>query len=304
MVFAGDVTLSKYFAHDVGDNFSYPFAYMHWFGEADITMVNLETPMTAGGTRQHKEFTFHGRPKYGGMLKDAGVDLVTLANNHIFDYGKDGLLDTIELLDSLGIQHVGAGMNIDSARSPVIIEVRGMSIGFLGYLDSIRTNNLHFATPVSGGPARWDTSYFLQDIAKLKAQTNFVVVNVHWGVEKSRSPFHRQRELAHRAIDAGADLIIGHHPHVLQGIERYRGKVIAYSLGNFLFGGNSLSSYSTAVLKISIPASSPADAQASVIPVGAHHWQLSELKGMPALRILNTIKSYSMWFPETIFQKQ
>lgn len=296
LAFAGDVTLAAHFADEVGDSLSYPFAGLGWFGDADVTMVNLENAMTTGGTRQPKEFTFRGVAKYAKMLRSAGVDLVTIANNHIYDFGDDGLMDTIELLDSVGIRHVGAGSNMDSARAPVILTVKGIRIGFLGYLDSIRTVNLRFASADSPGPASWDPGDFLKDITGLRPRVDFIVVNVHWGVEKSHTPTPRQIDFAHRAIDAGADIIIGHHPHVLQGVECYRGRTICYSLGNFLFGGNSRNTYPTAVVKVSMAAASPESYDLKVLPIVVRRWQPRLAEGPEAEEILSDIGRYSEMF--------
>ena len=184
---------------------------------------------------------------------------------------------------------------------PVIIDVNGMRIGFLGYFDSIRTVSLRFADDTSAGPAGFNVDSLCEDITKLKTLADYVVINFHWGVEKSHETQERQIEFAHQSIDAGADLIIGHHPHVLQGIERYNGKVIAYSLGNFIFGGNSHHSYPTAVLRISIPVRSPSEYRTRLIPIFVKKWQPYALKGSRARRIVRQVKEYSSVFPDNIF---
>ena len=301
LMFAGDVTLADFFEREVGDSLSYPFARMKWFGDADLTMVNLENPMTLRGTRVEKEYNFRANPKYARLLHGSGIDLVTLANNHILDYGSEGVFDTIANLDSAEVRHVGAGLNLDAARKPVIVDINGLRIGFLGYLDSIRTRTLQFAGDSTAGPAGFTMDSLLQDIARLRDQADYIVINYHWGVEKSHETQQRQIDIAHRAIDAGADLIVGHHPHVLQGIERYKGKVIAYSLGNFIFGGNSHHSYATAVLRISIPVRSPSAYRARIIPVYVERWQPYALKGSGARRILRQVEDYSEIFPDNIF---
>ena len=301
LYFGGDVNFGLFFADKIHDDLSYPFDRMKWLGEADVAMVNLENAMTRRGKRQHKEFVFHTKPKYGQLLREARIGLVTLANNHIYDYGREGIFDTMELLDSLGIKHVGAGANIDSARSPVIVERKGLRVGFLGYMDSISTTNLYFAKARKAGPAVLNRGYLVEDIGKLKAKCDFVVINIHWGVEKSRTPLQRQIELAHAAIDAGADLIIGHHPHVLQGIEVYRGKVIAYSLGNFLFGGSSRESYPTALLKVTIPVRAIDSARCEIVPIYVDHWQPRAFEGTGGTGVIDTIRHYSREFEKSIF---
>ena len=304
MYFAGDVVLANHFEEEVGDSLSTPFAKLRWFGESDITMVNLENPITTRGEVTPKEFNFRQHPKYTSMVRNAGIDIVTLGNNHIYDFGDAGVFDTIHDLDSLGIGHVGAGMNITEARKPVIREIRGMRIAFLGYLGFVKTSYLPSASATEAGPAIFTIANLKQDIAGLRGHADYIVVNIHWGVEKSHEPEERQIALAHAAIRAGADLIIGHHPHVLQGIERYRGKIIAYSLGNFIFGGKAINSYPTAVLKIELPSRRPARAQAAVIPVDIERWQASALQGAKADSVLREVRSYSEIFRETIFRKR
>ena len=304
LYFAGDVTLANHFEEDVGDSFSYPFARMQWFSDADITMVNLENPITTRGMSVPKEFNFRAHPKYTRMLKDAGIDIVTLGNNHIYDYGDEGVFDTVENLDSLGIKHVGAGRNIEDARQPVIFNVKGIRIAYLGYLGFVKTSYPYFASTTKAGPSLFSIENLKEDIGKLHEVVDYIVVNMHWGVEKNHFPEEHQVYLAHEAIRAGADLIVGHHPHALQGIERYRGKIIAYSLGNFLFGGKADHSYSTVVLKVRIPTRMPLKARASVIPIYVKKWQPYAAEERKAKSILHQIRFYSDIFRDNIFRRR
>jgi len=304
MIFGGDVTLTGAFENDVGGDLSFPFQRSRWLGDVDITMVNFENPMTSRGNRIRKEYNFRCNPKYVTLLKDAGIDIVTLANNHVYDFGDEGVFDTIDLLDSAGIKHVGAGKNLASARSPFIFHARGKRIVFLAYLDSVRTSSLLFATDSTAGPANADLSAMQRDIQAIRDSADFIVVNLHWGIEKSREPTERQVELAHRLIDFGADLIIGHHPHRLQAIERYHGKVIAYSLGNFVFGGNRRNTYLTAALKITVDSLASRMATAQLVPVQVRKWQPLLLTGRRAAALVRYVKRCSSRFPESIFKKR
>ena len=304
MIFGGDVTFAAAFENDIDDSTSFPFRRSEWLRDADITMVNLENPITERGTRVRKEYNFRCNPKYASLLKDAGIDIVTLANNHIYDYGNDGVFDTIDLLDSLDIKHVGAGKNLSSARTPVIIHAQGKRIAFLAYLDSIHTKKLRFVTDSIAGPVNVNLTSIENDIQSLRDSADFVVINLHWGVEKSREPTDRQISIAHTLIDFGADLIIGHHPHVLQAIEKYHGKIIAYSLGNFVFGGIRRNTYTTAVLKVTLDSSADEAASAELLPVHVRRWQPLLLTGSRANALMKYVRKRSLRFPESIFKKR
>lgn len=187
--------------------------------EDDLSIINLEGTFTDSDQRQEKTFAFKADPEYVSILTGSSIEAANLANNHSRDYGEESYTDTIETLEQAGIASFGYDQ-VD------ILEVNGVKVGLTGiyelaeHLDKqeeVRTN-----------------------IAALKeAGAQVIIVNFHWGIEKEYLPNDTQKTLAHLAIDEGADLVIGHHPHVLQGIERYKGKYIAYSLGNFSFGGNS-----------------------------------------------------------------
>lgn len=187
--------------------------------EDDLSIINLEGTFTDSDQRQEKTFAFKADPEYVSILTGSSIEAANLANNHSRDYGEESYTDTVETLEQAGIASFGYDQ-VD------ILEVNGVKVGLTGiyelaeHLDKqeeVRTN-----------------------IAALKeAGAQVIIVNFHWGIEKEYLPNDTQKTLAHLAIDEGADLVIGHHPHVLQGIERYKGKYIAYSLGNFSFGGNS-----------------------------------------------------------------
>ena len=187
--------------------------------EDDLSIINLEGTFTNSDQRQEKTFAFKADPEYVSILTGSSIEAANLANNHSRDYGEESYTDTVETLEQAGIASFGYDQ-VD------ILEVNGVKVGLTGiyelaeHLDKqeeVRTN-----------------------IAALKeAGAQVIIVNFHWGIEKEYLPNDTQKTLAHLAIDEGADLVIGHHPHVLQGIERYKGKYIAYSLGNFSFGGNS-----------------------------------------------------------------
>lgn len=187
------------------------------FNADDITTGNLETTFTDSTKKAEKEFAFKGPAAYAKTLPLGGIEGVNLSNNHIYDYLEKGFQDTLKALEAENVNYFGEGHHW-------ITEVKGVKIGFLGYKGYWYDNNV--------------LKKIKSDIALLKEQTAFVVINFHWGDENSYTPNSTQKYLAHYAIDQGADLIVGHHPHVIQGLEKYKGKIIAYSMGNFAFGGN------------------------------------------------------------------
>jgi poly-gamma-glutamate capsule biosynthesis protein CapA/YwtB (metallophosphatase superfamily) len=189
----------------------------HIFKDDDITTVNLETTFTESKKKADKQFTFKGPASYAKILTLGDIEGVNISNNHIYDYLQQGFNDTLSALEAQEVSYFGEGHKW-------IKEVQGVKVGFLGY------------------KGYWYDKAFLKkldnDIETLEKEVDFIVVNFHWGVEGAYSPNGTQKYLAHYAVDKGADLIVGHHPHVIQGIENYKGRIIAYSLGNFAFGGN------------------------------------------------------------------
>lgn len=205
---------------------------------ADLNMVNLECPITDRGfAMEGKQYTFRMAPKTASVLRNQGIGLVSLANNHSMDFGWEGLAQTISLLEAHGIGHAGAGEDLKAARRPVIREAHGIRLGVLAY--SLTFPETYYAEQSRPGTAFGHKTDIEADVAQLRSQVDLVVVSFHWGAELRKDPKEYQVELAHAAIDAGADLIVGHHPHVVQSVEVYKAKPIFYSLGNFIFGSYS-----------------------------------------------------------------
>ncbi|MDH4227443.1 MAG: CapA family protein [Deltaproteobacteria bacterium] len=203
---------------------------------ADAVIMNLESPLTNHSkTYIEKEFHIKAPPYAIESVKSASVDVATLANNHMMDFGEPGLRDTLAALDAAGIARAGAGLDSKEARRPAIFEKDGVRVAVLSYS---RTYPLEFyATAKRAGTASGVEANIESDIKKARRDgADIVVVTFHWGAERVRMPKPYQIELAHLSIDSGADLVIGHHPHVTQPIEKYKGGVIFYSLGNFVFG--------------------------------------------------------------------
>ncbi len=207
--------------------------------EADIFMVNQEFPFTDRGTAaEDKQFTFRVPPAKVSLLTEMGVDIVTMANNHILDFGPEGITDSLAALDGAGIRHVGAGEDLEQAKALEILEVKGRKIGFLGVSRVYMAASWAAGAGHPGVFSTYDPTLALQEIRAAKEKCDHLVVYVHWGIERNTAPEEYQREMGRQYIDAGADLVVGSHPHVLQEIEYYKGKPIAYSLGNFVFGSS------------------------------------------------------------------
>jgi len=200
---------------------------------ADLAMVNLEGPAPAKATYHPHGMTFNFDQSFLAGLKYAGIDVVSLANNHIGNAGRQGILDTIAALNKLGIAHSGAGANTAAARTPALFTVDGVKVALLAY-DSIASS--YGAGPAKPGSAQLSWGTAPDDIrAARSAGAQVVIVYPHWGLEYHTGPTSAERTWAHQMIDAGADLIIGNHAHWAGAMEVYKGKPIWYALGNFVF---------------------------------------------------------------------
>jgi len=236
--FVGDVMM----AGRVGDlleekGYDYPYTHVRsLFQTDDYTVANLETPVTNRGVpASNKQYVYKSSPKAITPMRKAGVDLVNLANNHIMDQGESGLLDTLAFLRQNQVAYVGAGADAAEAYAPHLVERNGLTIAFLGFSRVVPHVSWYAGDGKPGVAATYDPALALEAIKQARTKADLVVVIAHWGREKEDFPVDYQRSLAKRYIDAGADLVVGGHPHVLQGLESYRGKWIAYSLGNFIF---------------------------------------------------------------------
>lgn len=210
--------------------------------QADLMCLNNEfTYSTNGSPLEGKAYTFRANPKRVEVLKELGVDVVGLANNHVYDYGKQALLDTFSILEEAGIPYVGAGRNLEEAMEPYYTEIDGKTIAIVAASRAEKNKMTPQATETDPGILRcYDTELFLQEIAEAKEQADFVIAFVHWGTEYSTVLEEVQLSTGKEYIDAGADVIIGAHSHCLQGVEYYEGKPIFYSLGNYWFNGKTL----------------------------------------------------------------
>ena len=205
--------------------------------EVDLMWINNEFVFSDRGEPiGDKMWTFRGATQNVKYLHDLGIDIVGLANNHVFDFGEESFLDTLDTLKGAGIPYVGAGLTLDEASSPVYLEANGVKVAYVAASRAEYT----IYTPEAGKYTPgimwcYDNELFLEEIREAAANADYVVALPHWGVEHSTELEYEQIESAHAYIDAGADAVIGAHPHILQGLEYYEGKPIMYSLGNFWF---------------------------------------------------------------------
>jgi poly-gamma-glutamate synthesis protein (capsule biosynthesis protein) len=234
--------------------FAYPWsAEEQTLSQADITICNLENALTTRGEPSPSQDSFpqRGDPAAVDAMKEAGVDLVVLANDHVMDYGADGLADTLSALDRAGIAHCGAGFNESQASSPTVMEISGSRIAFLAFSRVILPG--YAAEPDKPGVATIDDIAALEEaVSKARAVSDCVVVYFHWGELGSSNPQADEMELAAAATDAGACLVLGSHPHVLQGLQRRGSALIAYSLGNFIFNPPREEGRQTGILQVTL----------------------------------------------------
>lgn len=201
--------------------------------KSDIAVGNLEGPLTERPPVWPPwRFCLRGHPEYARLLRSAGFGAISLANNHIMDYGWEGVEETISSLSGAGVRTFGAGVNLTSARAPLRIVLGGVGLSFLGYSD-VPVNAPFYATATRAGAAPAGVEMMIEDIRRARRAGDIVVVCIHWGQEMVSCPSPRQRRTARKLISAGASLILGHHPHVLQGIEKIQTGLVAYSLGTY-----------------------------------------------------------------------
>jgi len=233
----GDILLDRDVRTMIEKNgINYPFESIRGIvSNQDLAFFNMECPVvdSLDGFPINKRYSFRAEPEYIKGLKYAGFNIASVANNHTIDYGKSGFLKTIELLNQDSIFTLGGGINQNEAFKPLLIEKNGETFAFFGMLEFLLegiTFNENKPYPAYGQIDR-----LCESIKNLNSDIDNIIVSFHWGKESSLIPTSRQVEYAHMVIDAGADLVLGHHPHVLQSIETYHDKLILYSLGNFVF---------------------------------------------------------------------
>lgn len=242
---------------------NYPFELSREIlSRAEVSFANLECPLCPAAEARpvRKRHSFRGEPEYAYGLRDAGFDIVSIANNHSMDCGPGGLRATVRALGSAGIAFCGDSAGRASYR-PTIIEKNGLKLAFIAYTD------FSVATTADSG----NIAALVAAIGAARDSNDFVIVSMHWGRELDSLPSGRQKRIAHRIADAGAGLVIGHHPHVLQGIELYKGILILYSLGNFVFDNSQRDQSRSAIFRCSIGHDGIDSAE--IIPISINAWR-------------------------------
>ncbi len=240
LTLCGDVfTGAEFAAAEVSYGKGYGFLQVSpYLRASDLSIVNLETAITErGSTKKRAGYAFRAKASTLSVLIDAGIDAVSIANNHVYDFGDEGLMDTLDALEQAGIPYTGAGINLEDAAKAVFLKTKGYTIGFLAF-DQYIPWEAWSATESTPGVAtftREKYAYLLRRVTETAKECDCLVVSLHWGTEYTYKASAWEQEVAHAIIDAGGDVIYGHHPHVLQGIELYKGCPILYSCGNFLF---------------------------------------------------------------------
>jgi len=237
LIVVGDIMLSRMVAYKINlhQDINYPFLkVVDYLQTADLVFGNLECPISEGPPVDLQTMIFRADPGVEQALRKTGFSVLSLANNHTFNAGHQGLEDTFVYLDQVGIKYVGAGESSARAYEPVFVEKKKMKFAFLAYTDPVFVP-LSFQDQDNSSIAVMDIERMIVGVQQARQKADIVVISLHAGNEYTDKPNQIQIEFAHAAIDAGADLVIGHHPHVIQEIEKYEGKYIFYSLGNFVF---------------------------------------------------------------------
>lgn len=292
----GDVSLAENWAiseaydeRKAGLNSILSSNVVNYFNAADIMLVNNEFAYSTRGTPLNKAYTFRADPSRVNILKELGVDIVSLANNHAYDYGPDAFADTLATLDSAGISYIGAGKNIDEAKKPTYFIVNGYKFAFTAATRAEKNIVTPAATENSSGVLRtYDPTEYLGVISEAAEKSDYCIAYVHWGAEGSHDIEAGLPEMGAKFIDAGADIVIGAHAHVLQGIEFYKGKPIVYNLGNFIFNGKTME---TGILEIT--ANRNLEMTYRFIPCLQNNCYTKTLSGDDAIEVLKMMKHYS-----------
>jgi poly-gamma-glutamate capsule biosynthesis protein CapA/YwtB (metallophosphatase superfamily) len=239
-----------------------------WLRAADIAFGNLESAVSRRGTPFPKQFNFRGTPAaLAGLRRHSGIDVLNLANNHVGDYGPQATLDTVRGVERLGMKAVGAGQSLSRALAPQVIERLGVRVGFVGFSNIAP---IEFAADERRPGTAWATPESIASAVRAaRARADIVVATFHWGIEKQTLESADQRALAEMAVDAGAQLVIGAHPHTLQPVRREGASLVAFSLGNFVFGAYANDTSTTGVLEVDLTAEG----------VSAARWRAGRISG-------------------------
>ncbi len=240
LVFAGDIMLDRGVrrkTEEHGEDYTFPFLIIKddLVGDTDIMFGNLESVISDQGRDVGGQYSFRAPPEAVEALRYLSFDIVSLANNHAFDWGRDAFEDTMKRLQEEEIEYAGAGFDYEEAHTAKTITLGddALKVGFLGYTEFLFPYAI--AQENRSGVTDFTEENMVRDIEKAKEEVDILIVTFHYGTEYQREPNEKQIRWSQKAIDAGADFVIGHHPHVTQPVEEYNNSFIAYSLGNFVF---------------------------------------------------------------------
>ncbi len=278
----GDIMLDRSVAEAITpEHPEGPFAHvLDVLQSADLTVGNLESAVSDLGQARQKSYTFRAPPLAAAGLAAAGFDLVSIANNHSLDFGPEALVDTVEQLRAASVEVVGGGRDNEEAYRYRVLTAHGVRVAFLGLAEVPNDNgydrSVWIAAPGKPGIAWVDEERMAATVREAAQAAEVVVVMLHFGIEGASEPLERQRQLSRSAIDAGANLVVGSHPHVLQKLEDYGGGLIAYSLGNFVFDGFEGDANKSGILLVSFAADGSPSWRMEPVSIG---WD-----GLPRLR--------------------
>lgn len=261
--------------------------------QADLYIADHEYVASNGGVKAYYQlYTFRAPLEREKLWQEMGTDIITLANNHTLDYGVESLRDTMKELTDLDISFVGAGNNLEEAITPCVKEVNGKKIAVFGSTRFVPQGSWYATESNPGLLTSYESTpyygYILEAIKKAKESYDYVIIYVHFGVEKNHTVAEFQKNIAHGYMDAGADLVVGTHPHVLEGIEFYNGKPIVYSLGNFLFGNYHSD---TVVLKAVIEEDN--STKIAIVPCSSQSYRTVDIEGAEARKLFDFMESIS-----------
>ena len=293
---AGDINLAHWLTKIIEkEGNDYPFKHLkNQLFSADLVFSNLEAPFCEKGEPYPKNFVFKVPEKHIQVLKSGNINLVSLANNHILDYGLPCLSSTIQVLQNENIFYAGAGVDKKKASKPAVFEINNLKFAFFAY--SMTLPKYFFATDSTGGTAYPHKKLLKDSISYYNDIVDYIIVSFHWGEELTALPKEYQQNYAHLSIDYGADVILGHHPHVLQGIEVYKNKIIVYSLGNFIFASYSNKAADSILLNLLFSKSGITDVKVDPINVNNYEVQfipqfLEGIKKSKVIEYLNQISN-------------
>ena len=257
---------------------------------SDIMVANNEFTISKRGTPLNKTYTFRADPQRINVYKEMGIDMVSLANNHIYDYGEEAFIDTLNYLKEEGISYSGAGININEAKKASYFIVNGYKIAFISSTRAEKNIITPGATETESGTFRcYDPALLIETIKEEKEKSDYVILLIHWGKEDSHEIEEVLYETGKKYIDAGADLIVGSHAHLLQGMEFYNNKLIAYNLGDFIFNRETKD---TGILKLTI--NNEGNMQYNFVPCKQENYKTSLLSDKEKLRVLKNMTNYSV----------